>query len=93
MKKKPPDEFPFAELHGPATTVVGIILVVEYNRVILNIKNSMIANSNSVSVSAQILNQMVRFAKRFLAKNNPFFVIKFTQVLGEPIVAGKAKTW
>jgi hypothetical protein len=78
MKKEPSDELIGLESHGLLFIAIGIVPPAEGDIAILNSEDTVIADSDPVGISAQVLKYPLGAVKRRLAIDNPFFVIELS---------------
>jgi len=78
MKKEPSDELVSLERHGLLTVVVGIISPVKRNSAVLDIKDSVIADRDPVSISAEILQGPLWTIKWRFAIDDPLLMIEMS---------------
>jgi hypothetical protein len=76
MQKEPSDELISLERHGLLFVTIGIVPPAEGDIAVLNIEDTIVADRYSMSVSAQILEDTLGTIERWLAIDNPFFMIE-----------------
>jgi hypothetical protein len=76
MKKEPSDKFIGLESHGLLFIPIGIIPPEEGYSTVLNLKDTIITDSDPVGISAQVLKDTLNTIERRLAIDNPFFMIE-----------------
>ena len=76
MEEKPSDKFICRERHGLLTVIVGIIPPEEGNIAVLIGQDAVIADGNSVSISAEILENTCGAIKGRFAIDDPLFMVE-----------------
>jgi hypothetical protein len=78
MKKEPSDELVSLECHGLLMIVVGIISPEERDIAALDIKDSVIADRDPVSISAEVLKDALGTIEGRLAIDDPLLMVKMS---------------
>jgi len=78
MKEEPSDELIDLESHGLLFIPIGIVPPAKGDIAILDVEDTVIADSNPMGISAQILKDTLSAVKRWFAVDNPFFMIKLS---------------
>ena len=78
MKKEPSDELVSLERHGLLTVVVCIISPEERDIAALDIKDSVIADRDPVSISAEVLKDTLGAIEGWLAIDDPLLMVKMS---------------
>ena len=78
MKKEPSDKLVSLERHGLLMIVVGIISPEERDIAALDIKDSVIADRDPVSISAEILQDTLWAIKGWFAIDDPLLMVKMS---------------
>lgn len=78
MKKEPSDELVSLECHGLLTIVIGIISPEERDMAAPGIKDSVIADRDPVSISAEVLKDTLGTIEGRLAIDDPLLMIKMS---------------
>jgi hypothetical protein len=76
MKKEPSDELISLESHGLLFITIGIVPPTEGDVAVLDVEDTVIADSDPVGISAQVLKDTLGAIKRRLAIDNPFFMVE-----------------
>jgi len=78
MKKEPSDKFICLERHGLFTVIVCIISPEERDIAALDIKDSVIADSDPVGISAEVLKDSVGAIEGRFAIDDPLLMVKMS---------------
>jgi hypothetical protein len=78
MKMEPSDELVSLERHGLLTVIVGIISPEERDIAALDIKDSVIADRDPVSISAEVLKDTLGAIEGWLAIDDPLLMVKMS---------------
>jgi len=78
MKEKPSDELIGLESHGLLFLTIGIVSPPEGYIAVLNFEDTVIADSDPVSISAQVLKHTFGSIKRWLAIDYPLFMVELS---------------
>jgi hypothetical protein len=78
MKKEPPDKLARLQRHDLFTVVVGIISPEERDIAVLDIKDSVIADRDPVSISAEVLKDTLGAIEGRFAIDDPFLMVKMS---------------
>ena len=78
MKEEPSDELIGFESHGLLFAAIGIVPPAEGDIAVLNIEDTVVANSDPVCISAQIFKDALSSVERRLAIDNPFLVVELS---------------
>jgi len=78
MKKEPSDELIGLESQGLLFITIGIVPPAKGDIAILDFKNTVVADSNSMGISAQVLKDSLGTIKRRLAIDNPFLMVELS---------------
>lgn len=76
MKEEPSDELIGLESHSLLFIPIGIVTPAEGDSAVLDFEDTVIADSDSVGVSAKVLKDTLGSVKRRFAVDNPFFMIE-----------------
>jgi hypothetical protein len=76
MKEEPPDELRSLEGHGLLFISIGVVPPAEGDITILDLEDTIIADSNPVGISAKVLKDTLGTIKGWFAIDNPFFMIE-----------------
>jgi hypothetical protein len=76
VEEKPSDKFICCECHSLLTVIVGIIPPEERNIAVPIVQESVIAYSDPVSISAEILENTLGAAERRFAIDNPLLMVE-----------------
>ncbi len=80
MKKKPLDKLEGINANDFHFIVTSVVFVTKKHPVILNLDNAMVPYSDSVSVSAEIFNNILRFSERGFTIYHPIFGKKILSI-------------
>gem|GEM_PF-2345200 len=78
MKEEPSYELIGLDSHGLLFIPIGVVPPAEGDIAVLDLDDTVIADSYPVGISAQILKDTLGAVKRRLAIDNPFFVIELS---------------
>jgi len=78
MKKEPSDELISLESHGLLFIPISIVPPAERNIPILDFKDTVIADSDPMGISAKVLKNSLNTVEGRLAIDNPFFMIELS---------------
>jgi hypothetical protein len=78
MKEEPSYKLISLESHGLLFLPIGIVPPAERDIAFLDLEDTVIADSDSVSISAQILKDTLDTVKGWLAIDNPFFAVELS---------------
>ena len=78
MKKDPSDKFICLERHGLFTVIICIISPEERDIAALDIKDSVIADSDPVGISAEVLKDAVGAIEGWFAIDDPLLMVKMS---------------
>ena len=78
MKKEPSNELIGLESHGLLFIPIGIVPPAEGDIAVLDIEDTVIADSDPVGISAQVLKDTLGAVKRRLAIDNPFLMVELS---------------
>lgn len=76
MKEEPFDELSGLEGHGLLFISIGVVPPAERDSAILDLEDTVIADSNPVGISAEIFEDALGTIEGRLAIDNPFFMIE-----------------
>jgi hypothetical protein len=76
MKEEPSDELTGLERHGFLFILIGIVSPAEEYITVLNLEDTIIADSDPVGISAEIFEDALGAVERRLAVDNPFLMIE-----------------
>lgn len=76
MEKEPSYELISLESQGLLFIPIGVVPPAEGDITILDLEDTIIADSDPVGISAQILKDTLSSVERWLAIDNPFFMIE-----------------
>ena len=76
MKEEPSDELIGFEGHGLLFIPIGVVPPAEGDITILDLEDTIIADSDPVGISAQVLKHTLGTIEGRLAIDNPFFMIE-----------------
>ncbi len=78
MKKEPSYELIGLESHGLLFITIGIVPPAERDIAVLDLEDTVITDSDPVGISAQILKDTLSAVKRWLAIDNPLFMVELS---------------
>jgi len=78
VKEEPSDELLGLESHGLLCITIGIVPPAKGYPAVLNVEDTVIADSDPMSISAQVLKDTLGAIERRLAINNPFLMVELS---------------
>jgi len=78
MKKEPPDKFIGLQRHGLLTVPVGIISPEKRNMAVLDSEDTVIADGDSMGISAEVLKDPLGAIEGRFAVDDPLLVIEMS---------------
>lgn len=78
MEEEPSDELSGLERHSLLFIPVSVVPPAEGDITILNLEDTIIADSNPVGISAKVLKDALGTIERGLAVDNPFFMVELS---------------
>ena len=78
MKEEPSDELIGLERHGLLFISIGIVPPAEGDITVLDLEDTVIADSDPVGISAQVLKDTLGTVEGWLAVDNPFFMVELS---------------
>ena len=90
MHQEPADKFNSGKGAFLPLTVFPVILHIKGNCAFIHTDNTMIADSDSVSIFAQVINDGLSTIKSFLAMRNPLFFIADVQQFLEGVMVANS---
>jgi hypothetical protein len=76
MKEEPSDELIGLESHGLLFITICIVPPAEGDITVMDFQDTIVTDSDPVGISAQILKDTLSAVKRWLAIDNPFFMVE-----------------
>lgn len=83
VEEKPADEFVGGERHEFDSVVVGVITPIERDVTIFEFDDSAVGNGSTVSISAEIFDDVLSIAERRFAVSDPFLFVERADEIGE----------
>jgi len=78
MEKEPSYELISLESHGLLFIAIGVVPPTEGDIAVLDLEDTVIADSNPVGISAQVFKDTFGAIKGRLTINNPFFIVELS---------------
>jgi hypothetical protein len=81
VEQKPADELNGVKTHGTLHVLVGVVFPVKLYFAIVKVNETLVGDSDSVSVSCEVFKDSVSTAKRGFCVNNPFALLELSDEL------------